>query len=150
MEIRMQLPPGSQLSIDPQPSDKDCEDIRGPLKESADQLLGPQTRFAVFARDETGVRLAGLVAYISGGWLYIYSLWVREDLRRRGIGRQLMTAAEGYALQQHCHSAFLDTFSFQAPTFYRKLGYEIFGTLDYPPDHQRFFMQKRLGASRRR
>jgi hypothetical protein len=33
---------------------------------------------------------------------------------------------------------------FQARGFYEKLGYEEFGQLDYPPDHHRHFMQKRL------
>jgi hypothetical protein len=40
--------------------------------------------------------------------------------------------------------AWLDTFSFQARGFYEKLGYEEFGQLDYPPDHHRHFMRKRL------
>jgi hypothetical protein len=41
--------------------------------------------------------------------------------------------------------AYLDTFSFQAPDFYKKLGYEVFGELqDFPHGHQRYFMKKRL------
>src|SRR6516165_7091346 len=42
------------------------------------------------------------------------------------------------------HSAWLDTFSFQARGFYEKLGYEEFGRLDYPPGHHRHFLRKRL------
>ena len=34
--------------------------------------------------------------------------------------------------------------SFQARGFYEKLGYQEFGRLDYPPDHHRHFMRKRL------
>jgi hypothetical protein len=34
--------------------------------------------------------------------------------------------------------------SFQAPEFYPKFGYREFGRLDYPPDQQRIFFQKRL------
>ena len=38
-----------------------------------------------------------------------------------------------------------NTFDFQAPGFYEKLGFEVFGVLaDYPPGHKRFFMVKRL------
>jgi hypothetical protein len=52
------------------------------------------------------------------------------------------------AILRGCHSAFLDTFSYQARPFYEKLGYEVFGTLnDYPRGHQRFYMQKRLGGT---
>jgi hypothetical protein len=52
--------------------------------------------------------------------------------------------AEGRARERGCHSAWLDTFSFQARGFYEKLGYEEFGRLEYPPDHYRHFMRKRL------
>jgi GNAT superfamily N-acetyltransferase len=65
-------------------------------------------------------------------------------LRGKGIGRELMRRAEALARERGCHSAWLDTFSFQSRRFYEKLGYEEFGRLDYPPDHQRHFMRKRL------
>ena len=55
-----------------------------------------------------------------------------------------MAAAEGRAIERGCHSSWVDTFSFQAPGFYPKLGYEPFGELDYPPDFKRVFLQKRL------
>lgn len=34
----------------------------------------------------------------------------------------------------------------QAPWFYPKFAYAVFGTLDYPPGQQRFLMRKRLIA----
>ena len=52
------------------------------------------------------------------GWLFIKYLWVSEALRRKGIGRALIGAAEGRAVERGCHSAWVDTFSFQAPGFY--------------------------------
>jgi ribosomal protein S18 acetylase RimI-like enzyme len=70
--------------------------------------------------------------------------WVSEGLRGRGVGRELMAQAEALAHERDCHSAWLDTFSFQAPGFYEKLGYQEFGRLDYPPDHHRCFIRKRL------
>jgi GNAT superfamily N-acetyltransferase len=78
------------------------------------------------------------------GWLFIRYLWVSDSLRGRGIGRELMAGAEAHALERGCHSAWVDTFSFQAPGFYPKLGYEVFGELDYPPGHKRIFLRKRL------
>jgi GNAT superfamily N-acetyltransferase len=71
-------------------------------------------------------------------------LWVREELRRRGIGQGLLAEAERRALALGCHSSWLDTFSFQGPDFYPKFGYHEFARLSYPPDHQRIFLKKRL------
>ena len=61
-----------------------------------------------------------------------------------------MGDAEMRALERGCHSAWVDTFSFQAPGFYPRLGYEVFGELDYPPGHKRIFLQKRLAAAQRK
>ena len=69
---------------------------------------------------------------------------VRADLRRRGIDQELLRLAEARARERGCHSAWLDTFSFQAPEFYPKFGYREFGRLNYPPDQQRIFFRKRL------
>ena len=92
-----------------------------------------------------------MAGFVSGNLLrmavYQISL-VRDDLRGRGIGRELIARAEARALERDCHAAWLDTFSFQARGFYEKLGYEEFGTLDYPPAHKRHFMKKRLVAAR--
>ena len=69
---------------------------------------------------------------------------MHRELRRRGIGQGLLAEAERRALALGCHSAWLDTFSFQGPDFYPKFGYHEFARLDYPPDHQRIFMKKQL------
>jgi len=88
--------------------------------------------------------VAGLAGETYGGWLFIKYLWVHDDLRSLGFGRELMARAEERALERGCHSAWLDTFSFQARGFYEKLGYEEFGILDYPPNHKRHFIKKPL------
>src|SRR5438105_5447062 len=38
----------------------------------------------------------------------------------------------------------VDTFTFQGPEFYPKLGYREYARLDYPPDHHRIFFRKNL------
>lgn len=101
--------------------------------------------FAVFLRDTDGVVFGGLLAKAGRGWLHITALWVEERVRGQGYGTQLMAAAEAEAQRRGCHSAYLDTFSFQARPFYERCGYEVFGTLeDFPAGHQRFFMRKTL------
>jgi GNAT superfamily N-acetyltransferase len=135
-----------RIDIEDAPSDADVELLPNRLEafnESRWPGHQPWRPLAVFARDRERV-VAGLGGETYCGWLFIRYLWVSDALRGRGIGRELMGAAEGRALERGCHSAWVDTFSFQAPGFYRKLGYDVFGELDYPPGHKRVFLLKRL------
>ena len=72
-------------------------------------------------------------------------MYVREDLRGQGYGEKLLLRAEEEARSRGVKNVFLDTFSFQAPDFYQKLGYRVFGELvDFPPGHTRHYLTKRL------
>ena len=56
-----------------------------------------------------------------------------------------MDAAEREAVARRCHLAVLDTHSFQAPDFYKRLGYEEIGVADgYPIGHKKYFLKKAL------
>ena len=57
-------------------------------------------------------------------WLFVEHLFVPEHLRGRGLGTALMRKAEEVAIARDCIGVCLDTFDFNAPGFYRKLGYE--------------------------
>ena len=93
----------------------------------------------------SGEIVGGLIGATYWNWLYINLMWVREDLRGQGYGQQLLTQAEDEAINRGAKHAYLDTFSFQAPIFYKKSGYETFGRLeDFPPGHTRYFMSKPL------
>jgi GNAT superfamily N-acetyltransferase len=143
-----------RFDIEDAPSDADVEVLPNGL-EAFNESKWPghqQWRpLAVFARDGESI-VAGLAGETYSGWLFIRYLWVSDALRGQGIGRKLMGDAEARALARGCHSAWVDTFSFQAPGFYPKLGYQVFGELDYPPGHKRIFLQKRLAreAGRRK
>ncbi len=96
-------------------------------------------------RDEDDSCLGGLTGRTYWGWLYVDALWVREEQRGKGLGTELMRLAEKEAQSRGCHGAYLDTFDFQARSFYEKLGYSIFGELeDFPEEHTRYFMKKRF------
>ena len=98
-----------------------------------------------FLKSERGETMGGLLGSIWGGWLHITNLWIDEALRGRQWASKLMDQAEAYGREHNCHSALLDTHSFQARPFYEKRGYEVFGTLDdYPKGHKKFFLKKRL------
>jgi ribosomal protein S18 acetylase RimI-like enzyme len=101
---------------------------------------------AFFLRDDDGEIVGGIYGNSGFGWLYISDLWVAEHLRGTGYGRELMRRAESEAVERGCQYVFLNTFSFQAPDFYKKLGYKVFAELeDFPEGHSRYFLRKRLG-----
>jgi ribosomal protein S18 acetylase RimI-like enzyme len=99
----------------------------------------------LYVQNERGEILGGLLANIWGGWLHIAYLWIDEVVRGQRWATKLMDYAEAYARERGCHSADLDTHSFQARPFYEKRGYEVFATLDdYPKGHKKFFLRKKL------
>jgi GNAT superfamily N-acetyltransferase len=99
--------------------------------------------FVLQAPDQTIV--GGMVGEIYWEWLYIDLLWVKDELRGRGYGHRILTLAEQEARQRGARNVYLDTFSFQAPSFYKDHGYQVFGELsNFPPGHQRYFLTKQL------
>jgi GNAT superfamily N-acetyltransferase len=126
----------------------------GPAREAIDAILdegavAAGTPFTydqlVFLAEEGGVMLGGLAATIVQQWLHVDLLAVRAEARGRGVGRRLMAEAEALARGRGLVGVYLDTYGFQAPEFYPRLGYSVFGRLpDQPPGHVRLFFQKRL------
>jgi GNAT superfamily N-acetyltransferase len=103
---------------------------------------------AIFLSDPQGELVAGIVGWIWGECLEIAYLWVHSELRGQGYGSRLMERLEAEARQRGCWISVLDTFSFQAPAFYTKLGYDIFGSVaGYPNGVQKVFLRKHLGAT---
>ena len=99
----------------------------------------------LFVRDDAGAVVGGLLAHVYLDWMFVQILWLDERLRGGGTGAELMRRAEDVARELGCTGVWLDTFSFQAPGFYQKLGYEEFGRLDeYPRGFSRHFFRKRL------
>ena len=99
----------------------------------------------LYVEDDSGELMAGLVAETFGNWLEIEYLFVKEDLRGKGIGSKLLQQAESEAKKRNCRSVFVNTYQFQAPAFYQKRGYkEVFTLKDYPYTGQRHYYQKEL------
>ncbi|HZR80751.1 MAG TPA: GNAT family N-acetyltransferase [Candidatus Binatia bacterium] len=110
---------------------------------------------ALFLEAADGEVMGGVLGQLWGGWLHVTFVWVDRRARGRGHARRLIAAAERWALERGAIGVHLESFSFQAPGLYRKLGYEEFGVIDdFPPGHRQHFFRKRLapttGASRER
>lgn len=99
----------------------------------------------IYLQDEEGQKIAGLIGNTHGNWLSIKFLWVSEELRGQNIGSDILSQAEKTAKERGCKYSFLDTFSFQAPEFYRKHGYkEVFVLENYPVTGNRHYFTKTL------
>ncbi len=102
----------------------------------------------LYLKTDDGEVMGGLLGNIWAGWLYVDLLWIALPLRGQGHGTALLQAAETLGRERGCHSVMLDTLSFQAPDFYAKHGYEVFGVLDNcPTGHQRIYLRKSLAVS---
>ena len=103
--------------------------------------------FAFFIRDERQEIVAGLAGWTWAQACEIRSLWVHADWRGQGYGRSLLEAAEQEARERGCRVVLISSYSFQAPGFYQKCGYELAWQLnDFPPGQQYCMLVKRLGG----
>lgn len=72
-------------------------------------------------------------------------LWVDENYRGQGYGSRLLIEVEKIAKDKGCTFIKLNTFSFQAPDFYKKHGYKVIAAIDNAPKgHKHYYLIKEL------
>src|SRR5262249_12645403 len=107
--------------------------------------IGDGQWLAVPGRDGSGRIIAGVSGNTWGAVCEIRQLWVDEALRHRGLGTQLLRAVEDEARRRSCSQIVLMTFSFQAPAFYERNGFEVVATIaNHPRGHRNLLMRKHL------
>ncbi len=100
-----------------------------------------------FARLPGGTVVGGAVGRTWGACCELQQLWVDAAHRRQGIGADLVRAFEARAAARGCHTFYLETFSFQAPSLYRSLGYESVVSVEgFGPGIVKHFMLRRAGT----
>ena len=89
--------------------------------------------------------IAGITGWTWAGACEITSLWVKPAYRNKGYGKALLEAAETEAKKENCTTVLLRTYSFQAPQFYKRQGFELAYTVDnFPQGHSQFCFVKRM------
>jgi len=112
--------------------------VAGPLRYS---------RTVLSVRDRAGRVLGGLILQSYWDESYVELLWLSEKARRLGTGRRLIEEAERRARRRGSLLLHLNTYSFQAPGFYEKLGFQRFGGMaGSPRGESRHFYVKRLAG----
>ncbi|MFN9030172.1 MAG: GNAT family N-acetyltransferase [Betaproteobacteria bacterium] len=100
------------------------------------------------ARDATGAVLGGAIGRRWGPCCELRQLWVHEDLRGTGLGTRIAQQFERHAAAHGCTVVLLETLSFQAPEFYKRLGYRIeHERTMYPHGITKVFMTKTLAPA---
>jgi ribosomal protein S18 acetylase RimI-like enzyme len=136
-----------RIIVDDEPLASDIERVRqGLVDHNVEQgRMNEGERLAAYLCDRKQRIWGGIVAWIWGTCVEIHYLWVYSTLRGQGYGRALLHALEEEATARGCTVAVLDTYSFQAPGFYQKADYEVFGVIEgFPRGVNKYFMRKRL------
>jgi len=101
-------------------------------------------RFAISLKQGDEI-VGGIVGEVWTAVLFIQLFWMEQKFRKKGFGGKLIKAIEDEARRFGATRAYLDTMSFQAPSFYRANGYEEFGSIEgYPGGVTRHWFTKAL------
>jgi GNAT superfamily N-acetyltransferase len=136
-----------RILVTDQPSSADRDAITQALVAFNDKMAGPSgfRPLAILIRDDDGNTIGGLWGKTAYDWLVVELFVVPEQFRGQDLGSDILSRAEQIARERGCIGVWLDTYEFQALGFYRKLGYELFGTVDdHPRGSRRFFVKKLL------
>ena len=101
---------------------------------------------AVLVKDpDTGKLLGGMTGRTSLGLMFVDVFHLPKSLRGSGLGSRILRMAEEEGKRRGCKAAVLYTINFQAPGFYERHGWEVFGEVPCdPPGTSRIFMTKQL------
>lgn len=125
--------------------------IRGGIEAFNDARTGQPDRLplSVVARDSTsGAVLGGALGRSSLGLLFLDLLWLPEEMRGGGLGREILGRFEAEGARRGCLAGVVYTISFQAPGFYERCGWQRFGEIACLPDGtSRIFLTKKLQAA---
>ena len=137
----------SELVIVSEPSPEQVQYLEDRIYEfnSGVTGIGDGAWLAIFVKHE-GRIVAGICGSTWGGCCEIRQFWVEDARRHQGLGTRLLEAAEQEAHRRGCRQILLMTFTFQAPAFYAKHGFEVIAVVDdHPHGHQNLLLRKRLG-----
>lgn len=137
----------TDVMIDDDPSAAEEGAIQQGVVAFSDQHTPPRSYrpLRLVLRAGPGRILGGLLGSFVWDWLQVDALWVEESERGRGYGSALLRRAERVAWDAGCRHARVDTFDFEAPGFYEKHGYVVYGELrGFPAGHAQLHLRKFL------
>ncbi|SDW37501.1 GNAT family N-acetyltransferase [Paenibacillus sp. PDC88] len=131
-------------------TDEDSTYVRNKLIEFnanqlSDDIKNNYEEINLHMKDAEGNIIGGLLSVLCWNWLEVDILWIDQNHRENGHGSSLLSEIERIAWEKKCSFIKLNTFSFQAPDFYKKHGYKIIATInDAPRGHKHYYFLKEL------
>lgn len=111
-----------------------------------DGIISPEP-INIVIQDNDAKLIGGINATVIRYWkrCHIDTFWIEERYRGTGYGGKFLAYVEKVALDKGCTLLELETYSFQAPGFYLKHGYQIIGILEnHPEEHSQYFFKKEI------
>lgn len=128
-------------------TEEQTEDIESRLEENDRTYITYKLDGSIqIGIEKDGKLVAGLDACMTAfRILYVSTVFVDENYRRMGYGRQLMEEMEKRAKAMGANTIRLDTFSWQGKDFYQALGYRQVGYYQNEEDgYEEYFFLKRI------
>ncbi|MGY5870900.1 MAG: GNAT family N-acetyltransferase [Candidatus Thorarchaeota archaeon] len=105
----------------------------------------PHTAFIFILKNNDGKVIGGANGYTTLGTIFTEGLWVAEQYRGQGYGKDLLRHVEDLAKERRCVANQSACFSFQNLEFFKKQGYGFYGHTDaYPNGVIEYFLIKRF------
>jgi GNAT superfamily N-acetyltransferase len=122
-----------EVDDDPDPHDLALLEERLAAAAVAAAGVGDDRELGIFVRDDEGQIVAGVSGTLWGACFQVHVLWVEDPLRGRGLGRELMVAAEAEARRRGCRLVMGFTYDVLVADFYDRLGYRTVGAIEDCP-----------------
>jgi GNAT superfamily N-acetyltransferase len=133
-----------EMSAASGPADRDA--ILAPLRVYNDQMTGWSGNSAILGvllRDAQGKVEGGLFGKLGYDWFKLEFAFLPAHRRGGRLGARILSTLEQAAVARGARGVWMQSFSFQAPGFYQKLGYREIGILkDRPPGYSDSFLTK--------
>lgn len=90
-------------------------------------MTGHDEKFdsVAFVAMEGDVLAGSVVVECFWGALHVKYIYIEDSFRGKGLGTRLMERAFKHGFENKCPFAFVETMSFQALEFYKKIGFEL-------------------------
>ncbi len=140
----------NRLIISDSPSEEEMKIVQKGLKDHnrknpKGELDIPTPDISLVLKDNNGNIVGGVITSMLTGVMHLEVLWVDEMYRGRGYGKDLVLRAERIGKEKGYPASQTWSFSFQAPEFYKSIGYKVLGIFDgYTDGITEYVLLKRL------